>query len=75
MKTTLEFNLPDEKEELALALKGQVYLCAIHDILNYLRNRRKYEKTKSDKELEIIIHHIWDVLRAYKVDPFEEQAD
>ena len=43
-KNTLEFNLPEDREELNHALNAGAYISALQDIDNYLRGRLKYEE-------------------------------
>ena len=45
-KATLEFNLPEEKEEFDTAYKGHIYKQTIEELDNWLRALSKYE----DKE-------------------------
>lgn len=47
MKAILEFNLPEEQEELNYALKGHLYSIIIDDFDNELRKRYKYENQDS----------------------------
>lgn len=42
MKATLEFDLPEEKEDHCDALKGSEWKWAVDDIINYLRNETKH---------------------------------
>lgn len=42
MKANLEFILPDEEEELNLALKVNRYKAALDDVSQYLSSPRKY---------------------------------
>ena len=42
MKAILEFNLPEDREEYELCFKASDYLCAIQEIVEYLRNTIKY---------------------------------
>lgn len=43
MKSTLEFNLPDEQEELNMALNGHKYSIVLDDLDSWLRNISKYQ--------------------------------
>ena len=43
-KSTLEFNLPEERDELRYALNAVAYIAALQEIDNYLRGRLKYEE-------------------------------
>jgi hypothetical protein len=44
----LEFKLPEEESEFKLAQGGRDYYCILVDILNELRNHRKYDKPLKD---------------------------
>lgn len=49
MKATLHFDLPEEQEEMRLALKGVDYKIALEDMDNYLRHKLKYEELTSEQ--------------------------
>ena len=42
-KATLEFSLPDEREEFLDAQRGTAYHAVINDLSNLLRSKRKYD--------------------------------
>ena len=42
MKATLEFNLPEEKDEYDFANNGVNYYCALTEFDNWLRSEYKY---------------------------------
>lgn len=42
MKATLEFSLPEEKEEHEDALKGTEWKWALEEVISYLRNETKH---------------------------------
>jgi hypothetical protein len=46
MKTILEFNLPEDKEEFDTALKGMDWALLVLDIDQFIRNKIKYEQDK-----------------------------
>ena len=49
-KCTIEFNLPEEEEDLRIALQGRDIRLAISDFLNvYLRNKIKYEEITEEE--------------------------
>jgi hypothetical protein len=65
MKATLEFELPEEKEEFTLAIKGLDYYCAITDFSNYLSKKYKHAEPPSDAasvEFEEIKNKWHDIL-------------
>lgn len=47
MKSTLEFNLPEEKTELVDALNGTSYNIVINQFDNWLRQLYKYENKRT----------------------------
>jgi hypothetical protein len=50
MKAILEFNLPDDTDELKLAQRGGDYFCVIMEIRNIYRNHEKYGSPKTASE-------------------------
>ena len=48
MKTTLEFSLPEEKEELNLALQALDYKVALESILLLMRNKLKHSELSKE---------------------------
>lgn len=52
MKTTLEFNLPEDREELKLAMNAASYYVALVDLQDLIRARLKYGNP-SEAELKI----------------------
>jgi hypothetical protein len=42
MRATLNFNLPEEREEFELAQHGSAYSIVLSDLDNFLRNALKY---------------------------------
>jgi hypothetical protein len=55
MKAILEFNLPEEKEELKLAQNGITYYCKLEEIMNYFRNEIKYNSDNyNSKQLTLL---------------------
>lgn len=53
MKAILEFEMPEEKEELHYALKGLSYSCVIEELDNWLRSKVKYEDIETIKVSEV----------------------
>ena len=71
MKTTLEFNLPEDEVEFQFAIYGKIYWESLYNIKSEIRNILKYGTKKSiDGVLEDL-----DNLIPYQVDdiPQEEQ--
>jgi hypothetical protein len=56
VKSTLEFNLPDDEQDMSLALNGRAWYCAMNDLDEYLRGIAKYgtnEVKASDVRAEL----------------------
>ena len=63
MKTTITFQLPEERDEHHLALHGIDYYLSLLDLSNYLRTECKYHTDKyTASEIELI-YSIGDRLR------------
>lgn len=63
MKTILKFTLPEERDELNLALRGMDYFAALWDIKKELRNHKKYgisEKEFVDRVEGILLDIYFD---------------
>lgn len=59
MKVQMIFDLPQEAEEYKLASNGSKYYCALWDILDLLREKRKYgEPSEEIEELSTKIYEI-----------------
>ncbi len=50
MRATLEFTLPDDQEEHAIALRGRASQSALWDIAQAIRSRLKYGENVSAEE-------------------------
>lgn len=58
MKATLEFNLPEEKEEHEDALKGTEWKWALEEVISYLRNETKHvDHTVEEYK---VLDAVWD---------------
>ena len=51
-KAVLTFDLPNEREEFDLAIKGVDYMCVLTDYGNWLRSKLKYSEL-SEQEVTI----------------------
>lgn len=59
----LKFKLPEEESEFTHAHKGLDYYCTIHDALNHIRGRLKYDDSLTEeakKELEEVRKILWE---------------
>jgi len=72
MKTTLEFDLPEEKEELQAALNGSLYKARIDELYDQVfRPHIKYDKPLLHKSQELteeqlaIIEQLWENVRLH----------
>lgn len=73
MKSILEFNLPEEKEEFEAATKALLYKEKIDSLYDkvfrpYLKYDKEINGTKLTKEESNIIYRIWQEVREH----FEE---
>jgi len=53
MKATLEFNLPEEKQNFNLAIKGSDWWYVCWQMDQYLRKRVKYDESLSEEQREV----------------------
>jgi len=65
MKATLEFNLPEDREEHLMAVNALELYLSLWDIDQYLRKKMKYGDLKQDKyevyeEIRNQLHEIMD---------------
>ena len=51
MKTTIEFNLPEDQEEMRLAMNGAKYRQALSEFDEHLRARIKYGQISEEEGL------------------------
>jgi hypothetical protein len=72
MKTTLEFDLPEEKEELQAALNGSLYKARIDELYDQVfRPHIKYDKPLLHDSQELtedqlaIIEQLWENVRLH----------
>ncbi len=54
MKATLEFSLPEERDEHRHAIRGLDYFSALWGITEMLRRRRKYTEYETDEAQKLI---------------------
>lgn len=62
MKVTIEFTLPEEREEMELAIKGHGYASVLSDTDNQLRTLIKHNQDLSDDVL-VGLQMARDILR------------
>ena len=76
MKTTLEFDLPEEKEELQAALKGSLYKARIDELYDqvfrpHIKYGKSILKSKKGSDLELtsqqlaVIEQLWENVRLH----------
>ncbi len=65
---TLTFCIPEDQDELHLALRGSEYLSALQEFADVLRSGVKYK----DKEWEEIADLFYGVLQTYNINVHEE---
>lgn len=66
MKVSLEFNLPEEREEYELAYNGVHYACVVEELDRHLRNKLKHEELTAEQNT--IYQEIRDRLSALRHD-------
>lgn len=64
MKAMLEFNLPEEEEEFALAVDGAKYSAIVDEIKGMVRSIWKYEEldNKTYEVVDRIYESIFDII-------------
>lgn len=71
MKSTLEFNLPEEKDDLMLALKGPELSIVIDKLLHYIRSEIKHKEDieqSRQQTLEDVRQNLLDLMNEYGVE-------
>ena len=71
MKSTLEFNLPEEKDDLMLALKGAELSIVIDKLLHYIRSEIKHKEDieqSRQQTLEDVRQNLLDLMNEYSVE-------
>ena len=65
MKATLEFNLPEDRDEHTLAIKGPAYFHALDDVAEMLRKHWKYESLSVEifNEVEVIHDEFYEIMQ------------
>jgi hypothetical protein len=68
MKSTLVFNLPEDREEFEHAIKAIQYLSIIDEMDNYLRGKIKYGELPEAQEniYQEIRDKLWELKNEYK---------
>lgn len=61
MKAILEFNLPEDTQEYENAMNGQRLSIVISDLLNYLRQKSKYENFET-LPISVVREKIYELL-------------
>lgn len=54
MKSTLEFNLPEDKEDLDIALNGRKYLIALYEFDKFIFRVNKHVDAIPQEHLDLI---------------------
>jgi len=64
MKATLEFNLPEDKDEFEIASHASSYRMVIFDMDAYLRSRLKYEQNTEEVHttLQAVRDKLYEIL-------------
>lgn len=64
MKVTIEYTLPEEREEMEQAVKGHEYAAALYELDQKLRSLIKHDNSLSEAHLTAY-QHARDMLHAY----------
>ena len=71
MKATLEFNLPEDKSDFNLAIKGSDWWHVCWQMDQYLRKRVKYDEGLTEEQLEVyedLRGEFWKFMKDNNVD-------
>ena len=68
MKATLEFNLPEDREEHSYALNGILYSIVLDEIDNFLRTKLKYQYESLSEDTQAAYQEIRDLLHQEKAE-------
>jgi len=68
MKATLEFNLPEDREEHNYALNGILYSIVLDEIDNFLRTKLKYHYESLSEDTQAAYQEIRDLLHQEKAE-------
>ena len=73
MKATLEFNLPDDKNEWENAMRADAMFCALWDVQQELRRLWKYEELTEEqfKMVERIRDSFHDILQRNNINLYQ----
>jgi hypothetical protein len=76
MKAILEFNLPEDKVDFNLALKGSDWKHVCWQMEQYLRKRVKYDESLSEEQREVyedMRGEFWRMMNENNVDLYEAE--
>lgn len=71
MKATLEFNLPEEREEFDTCNMASSMHCALHELREYLHRKYKHQEPENESrraEHDEIVKEFWDILDSNGID-------
>jgi len=60
-KATLEFNLPEEREEYGYAVNGLQYYCVLFELYSWLRSQWKYDAGDLPPEMA---EKVWEFVQS-----------
>jgi hypothetical protein len=72
MKITLEFNLPEDRKEYENCYKGQDYINAIRDIVEFIKRRMDDDDKDTYYPYERVYLEIFDICKEHGFSPWEE---
>jgi hypothetical protein len=53
-KATLQFTLPEERQDFQTALNGENYRASVNEMLEYLRNEVKYNNDLNSEKIYLL---------------------
>ena len=66
MKAILEFNLPEDQDDMDYALAGLDALLVINDLENEIRNKLRYNAGDFVNSCDDTLEKVWNVLIRFK---------
>ena len=75
MKVTLTYILPEEQDELNVALDGNKYKIVIDEVFDQLRRNIKYGRTPQFESIQVSDEQLYEVLENVRDMIAKTQAD
>lgn len=77
MKATLEFELPEEREEFSLAQRGADWKYAMADFVSWVRSQLKHADLSVEelKTMDVVWNKVWEVLKERELNLWDNLWD